>query len=145
MKKLVALLITAAMIVTLGAPAFAAAPLDGYPGIDELEAIDTIPNPFKFFDASNDPTGDGYVSTPEEWEARREEIKDLVQHYWLGYQWETDPADVSGGSVPEEIANTVSFGGFWGMGGATINIGEEFTKLVAAIQTEGVTVGEDTY
>ena len=121
------------------------AALEGYPGIDELPATDTIPDPFKFFDASNDPTGDGYVSTPEEWDARREEIRDLVQHYWLGYQWPTAPEDVSGGSLPKEIPNTVSFGGFMGMGGATINVGEEFIKLVEAIQADGVTVDETTY
>ncbi len=150
MKKLIALLVTAAMFVSLGAPALAAAnpppaALEGYPGIDELPAIDTIPDPFKFFDTTNDPTGDGYVSTPEEWNARREEIKDLVQHYWLGYKWDTAAEDVSGGYLPKEIPNTLTFGGFWGMGGATINPGDEFTKLVAAIQSEGVTVGENTY
>lgn len=60
------MLLTFVMLVTLVQPALAAAPLDGYPGIDDLGASDTVPNPFKFFNASNDPTGDGYVSSVEE-------------------------------------------------------------------------------
>ena len=81
MRKLTALLVAVVMLVTLVQPALAAAPLDGYPGIDDLDASDTIPDPFQFFDASNDPNGDGYVSSVEEWQARRDEIKDIVQRY----------------------------------------------------------------
>lgn len=145
MKRLLALLLAATLTVTFSATAFAAAPLDGYPGIEDLEASDTIPNPFEFFDSANDPTGDGYVSDPTEWEARRTEIKELVQHYWLGYQWETDPADVSGGYLPKGIPNTFSVGGWFGWGAAVINIGDAYTELLAAIETSGVTIGDTTY
>lgn len=78
----------------------------GYPGLDQLPAVDTIPDLFKFFDVNNDPTGDGYVSTTEEWNERRNEIKELVQHYWLGYRWPTEAKDVSGSTVGK--TNTVT-------------------------------------
>lgn len=71
----------------------------GYPGVGQLPEINTIPNPFKFFDVRNDPNGDGYVSDPSEWAARRSEIRELVQHYWLGYRWPTRAEDVSGETI----------------------------------------------
>ena len=145
MKKLTALLLSFVMCALLVQPALAAAPLDGYPGIDELEANDTIPNPFQFFDPSNDPTGDGYVSSVEEWSARREEIKDLVQHYWLGYQWPTASEDVTGGIVARTVDNDAEFGGFHGWWTTVFNLNDVFTGLVEAIQTDGVTVDGTTY
>ena len=133
------------MVFSLGTPSLAAAPLEGYPTVDELEASDTIPDPFQFFDVKNDPNGDGVVSDVAEWSARREEIKDLVQHYWLGYRWPTASEDVKGGVVIVEEPNTVSYGGFWGMGATVFNLGTVFSDLVALIQTEGVTVNDVTY
>lgn len=97
----------------------------GYPGVDELPQINTIPDPFKFFKKSNDPTGDGYVSSPEEWDARREEIKELVQRYWLGYRWPTKPEDVSGKTetvVEPYIVKDIF--------GTEFNVREEFDNLV---------------
>lgn len=89
-----------------------ASPIGDLPTIDELPAINTIPDPFKFFNPAKDPTGDGYVSSSEEWSARREEIKELVQRYWLGYKWPTKPEDVWGSATvttdPDTGAITVS-------------------------------------
>ena len=102
MKKVIASALAFTMFFACCAPAAAAenpaagGPLEGYPGIEALPQIDTLPDPFEFFDTKNDPNGDGYVSNVEEWGARREEIKDLVQHYWLGYKWPTRPQDVQG-------------------------------------------------
>ena len=89
MKRFFLLLLAAIIGLLPLMSACAEAPLDGYPGIDELPAIDTINNPFEFFDVKNDPNGDGIVTDITEWEARRTEIRDLIQHYWLGYRWET--------------------------------------------------------
>lgn len=96
MKRFFLLLLAAIIGLLPLMSACAEAPLDGYPGIDELPAIDTINNPFEFFDVKNDPNGDGVVTDITEWEARRTEIRDLIQHYWLGYRWETAAEDVSG-------------------------------------------------
>lgn len=145
MKKLTALLLSLVMTVTLMQPALAAAPLDGYPGIDDLEPSDTIPNPFQFLDASRDPTGDGYVSTPEEWQARREEIKDIVQHYWLGYQWPTASKDVCGGMIDTVVSNDIVVGGWSGWWTTALNANEMFNNLVDAIQKDGVQVGDATF
>lgn len=109
----------------------------GYPGPDELPAINTIPDPLKFFDVKNDPNGDGYVSSPEEWDARREEIKDLVQRYWLGYRWPTRPEDVSGETRTVMEPNVISI---WF--GPTFNIREEFDKLVIKLLHETVEIRE---
>ena len=84
MKRFFLLLLAAIIGLLPLMSACAEAPLDGYPGIDELPAIDTINNPFEFFDVKNDPNGDGIVTDITEWEARRTEIRDLIQHYWLG-------------------------------------------------------------
>lgn len=143
MKKLIALVVTAAMVLTLAAPALAAELWDGYPGPDELEVTNTIPDPFKFFDTTNDPTGDGYVSSPEEWSARREEIKDLIQRYWYGYKWPTAAKDVSGYTEVRDDPNTASFRSGWST--ATVNLGDAFSALLTAIQSDGVKVGDTAY
>ena len=143
MKKLIALLTAVALVLTLSAPALATDMWPGYPGPDELEVQTTIPNPFKFVNAENDPTGDGYVSSPEEWEARREEIKDLFQHYWYGYKWPTAAKDVVGYTEVRDDPNTASFRSGWST--ATVNLGEAFAELTAAIQAGAVKVGDATY
>ena len=38
---------------------------------------------------------DGRVVTAEDWEARRAEIADLIQYYYLGYKQPTSPENVS--------------------------------------------------
>lgn len=113
MKRFFLLLLAAIIGLLPLMSACAEAPLDGYPGIDELPAIDTINNPFEFFDVKNDPNGDGIVTDITEWEARRTEIRDLIQHYWLGYRWETAAEDVSGKYEIVYEDNTASYGGFY--------------------------------
>lgn len=132
-------LIVFVLVGTFPVSGFASEIWPGYPGIDELPAINTIPNPFKFFDIRNDPTGDGYVSSPEEWDARRDEIRDLVQRYWLGYRWPTAPEDVVGGAMTLMVPNTIST--FFGMG-PKLYIKDEFEKLVAKLLAGTVEIRE---
>jgi hypothetical protein len=110
----------------------------GYPGVDQLPAINTIPDPFKFFNAKNDPTGDGYVSNPTEWTTRRDEIKELVQHYWLGYRWPTRPQDVQGETKDVMEPNAFTYI-FW-----NVNLKDEFDKLVAKLQKGTVEIHDLT-
>ena len=65
MKRFFLLLLAAIIGLLPLMSACAEAPLDGYPGIDELPAIDTINNPFEFFDVKNDPNGDGIVTAAD--------------------------------------------------------------------------------
>jgi len=112
----------------------------GYPGVDQLPAINTIPDPFKFFDVKNDPNGNGAVSTPAEWDARKNEIKDLVQHYWLGYRWPTQAKDVVGEfNKVVEIPNSINI---WG---TDINLRDEFDKLSAKLLAGQVVVNNTTF
>ena len=108
MKRFFLLLLAAIIGLLPLMSACAEAPLDGYPGIDELPAIDTINNPFEFFDVKNDPNGDGVVTDITEWEARRTEIRDLIQHYWLGYRWETAAASMEFGALASSTSATSS-------------------------------------
>ncbi|MBR5345612.1 MAG: hypothetical protein IK127_07285 [Clostridia bacterium] len=56
-----------------------------YPSeLDTLPENTSLPDLFEFFDASADPDGSGRVETPEQWEARRSELKDLLQYYLYG-------------------------------------------------------------
>ena len=141
MKKVIASALAFTMFFACCVPSVAASPLENYPGITELPQIDTIPNPFQFFDEKNDPNGDGVVSDVDEWDARRDEIKDLVQRYWLGYKWPTAAKDVQGEYKEEQVPNTVSFGGFFGWGATTFNLGTEFNNLAKALETDAVTAG----
>lgn len=103
----------------------------GYPAVDQLPTINTIPDPFKFFNAENDPTGDGHVSSSAEWVARRNEIKELVQRYWLGYRWPTAPENVTGKTQVIMEPNTISLGFDWPpYSYATVfNLRDEFYNL----------------
>lgn len=49
-----------------------------YPKVDQLPVIEELPDPFIMMDGSR-------VSTKADWEKRRAEIKDLIQHYQYGY------------------------------------------------------------
>lgn len=49
-----------------------------FPPVSELPVVETLPDPFTFFGS------DKKVSTQEDWEERREEIKALIQHYEYG-------------------------------------------------------------
>lgn len=142
LKKFLSLVLSTALTVTCCTAALAQTPLEGYPGIDELPEIDIIRNPFEFFDSANDPTGDGYVSTVEEWDARREELKDLIQRYWLGYRWPTRSEDVQGKYAITYEDNTASYGGFYGFGACVFNLGDEFINLKHTLLEGSVEVGE---
>ena len=111
-----------------------------YPGVDQLPAINTIPDPFKFFDAQNDPNGDGTVSSPGEWTARRDEIKELVQHYWLGYRWPTRAEDVVG-----EFNKDVAIPYAADVWGTKIPLRSEFDKLAAKLLVGPVVVNTTTF
>jgi hypothetical protein len=134
-----------ALLLFGGAPvnSFAASESEiwqGYPAVDQLPAINTIPDPFKFFNVKNDPNGDGYVNTPAEWDSRKNEIKDIVQRYWLGYRWPTKAQDVVGEYNKDvEIPNTISI---WG---TNVNVRDEFDKLVEKLKVAPVVVNGTTY
>jgi len=109
-----------------------------------LPEMDTIPNPFQFFDKRNDPDGDGLVTTPREWEHRRAEIRDLVQRYWLGYRWETPGESVTGATYHTVEPNDIVLGFDWPpyFTATRYNLGEEFRKLAERLLTETVEVRE---
>jgi len=118
----------------------------GYKDVEELPEIDTIPDPFQFFDVRNDPNGDGVVSTPAEWENRRQEIRELVQRYWLGYRWETPEESVTGATYPTHEPNEIALGFDWPpfFYATRYNLGEEFQKLADRLLEETVEVREIT-
>lgn len=63
------------------------APRDYFPYPAELENLPdnfSLPDLFTFFDASADPNGNGVVDTPEEWDARADELSDMMQYYLYG-------------------------------------------------------------
>ncbi len=116
----------------------------GYPGVDQLPAINTIPNPFEFFNSQNDPNGDGYVSDPAEWTARSNEIKELVQRYWLGYRWPTKAEDVAGETKVVSEPNEISVGFSWPPYSypTVFNLKDEFDNLTSKLMTQTVEIHE---
>ena len=102
---------------------------DRFPPIETLPVCSTICNPFRFFDPANCPNGTGYVRTPEDWPARRAEIRELVQRYFLGYRQPTAPEQVCGGIVADEVENTAVLGGFFGRNTAVYHLDETFASL----------------
>lgn len=147
MKRFISMVL--AVILLVGASPmtiFAASPeiWPGYPGVDQLPTINNIPDPFKFFDANNDKTGDGYVSTPAEWTDRRNEIKELVQHYWLGYRWPTKAESVTGNTYDISEPNVISVGFNYPPYSypTKFNLKEEFDKLAAKLLTGPMEIRE---
>ena len=49
-----------------------------YPAVEELPLEDNLPDPFQFFET------DRRVENRKDWEARRAEILEMVQHYSAG-------------------------------------------------------------
>lgn len=144
-KKWLSGVLSTAMLLGSWPAAASAAPSEiwpGYPGVDELPVIQTIPDPFKFFDTAKDPTGDGYVSSPEEWISRRSELQELVQRYWLGYRYPTAASDVSGLSEVVMEPNAITVGINWppSSTATVINLRDAFDQLVDKLQTESVEV-----
>ena len=89
MKKALSLFLAAVMLLS-ALPALAEnteAPRGYFPYPAELENLPenpSLPDLFEFFDASADPNGSGRVETPEEWDARAAEIRDMAQYYLYG-------------------------------------------------------------
>ena len=109
MKKAVSLFLAAVMLLSV-VPALAEnteAPRSYFPYPAELENLPdnfSLPDLFEFFDASADPDGSGRVETPEEWEARREELKDLLQYYLYGSRMDPLKTDTVITDVRENYA-----------------------------------------
>ncbi|MDR1638126.1 MAG: hypothetical protein LBT59_00385 [Clostridiales bacterium] len=55
-----------------------------FPDPHDLPSLQTIPDPYKFFDSSKGTNG--YVTTLAEWEERKEEILALAEFYEYGYK-----------------------------------------------------------
>jgi len=84
MKLFAAALTVAAFLLPIGTQA--QENKQKYPSVDELPAVEELPNPFVFFNS------DRKVTSPKDWEDRRKELKDLFQHYVYGQipPFETD-------------------------------------------------------
>jgi hypothetical protein len=84
MRKALCLFLAAVMLLS-AVPALAEnteAPRAYFPYPADLENLPenpSLPDLFEFFDASADPNGTGRVETPEEWDARAPEIRDMAQ------------------------------------------------------------------
>ncbi|MDR2505493.1 MAG: hypothetical protein LBD16_05235 [Oscillospiraceae bacterium] len=62
--------------------------------LGQLPDNTSLPNLFEFFDKSADPNGNGYVDSPDEWQARSDELRDLLYYYIYGYK-EPTPKEYS--------------------------------------------------
>lgn len=61
--------------------------------ISQLPSSKGLTDPFTFL---NQELGtNGRVVTAEDWQARRDEIKDILQYYYFGYKWPTAKSDVT--------------------------------------------------
>ncbi|MDR3207391.1 MAG: Ig-like domain-containing protein [Oscillospiraceae bacterium] len=100
------------LAVTTAEPPAGTGALEGWPSVDQLPLTTTLPNPFEFFNIANDPNGNGVVDNPTtEWAARRAEIKELLQRYWLGNiiktPYEATKGALSGNNLSITITDTV--------------------------------------
>ena len=111
MKRILIVLMAFVMALTLVLPAMAEnteAPRAYFPYPAELENLPdnfSLPDLFEFFDASADPDGSGRVDTPEEWEARRDELKDLLKYYEYGSRMDPLKTDTVVTSVKMNFQN----------------------------------------
>ena len=109
-KSVLRLLVALLLILCLMGTAMAEnteAPRSYFPYPAELENLPdnfSLPDLFTFFDASADPDGDGLVTTPEEWEARRAELKDMLQYYLYGSRLDPLKEDTTVTAVRENFA-----------------------------------------
>ena len=112
MKKTLSMLLAALLALSLVSAAFAEnteAPRAYFPYPAELETLPdnfSLPDLFEFFDASADPNGSGRVETPEEWEARRAEIKDLLKYYLYGSRMDPLKTDTVVSAVRQNFSYT---------------------------------------
>jgi len=122
MKMLLALALALFMVCPLALAENTEAPRAYFPYHSELENLPenpSLPDLFEFFDASADPDGSGRVETPEEWNARAKEIKDMAQYYLYGSRMDPLKSDTVVTAVKENYqfvwANgVVGAGGFFG-------------------------------
>ena len=109
MKKALSLFLAAVMLLSV-VPALAEnteAPRSYFPYPAELENLPenpSLPDLFEFFDASADPDGSGRVETPEEWDARAAEIRDMAQYYLYGSRMDPLKSDTTVTAVRENYA-----------------------------------------
>ena len=109
MKKLLSLVLGLFMVLTAVLPALAEnteAPRAYFPYPAELEGLPenpSLPDLFEFFDASADPDGSGRVETPEEWDARAAEIRDMAQYYLYGSRMDPLKSDTVVTAVRENF------------------------------------------
>ena len=61
--------------------------------IAQLPSVKGLNDPFTFLDPKLGTNGK--VVTTADWQARRDEIKDILQYYYFGYKWPTAKSDVS--------------------------------------------------
>lgn len=121
MKKRISLLLSIIMLICAASSAYAY-PTQGvttevtppagreyFPtSVEELPVSEALPDLFTFM---NPELGtDGRVTTAEEWQARREELKDIIQYYYLGYKQPTAAENV-------RVTGYMKFkAGFWWFG-----------------------------
>ena len=109
MKTLLCLFLAAVMLLSACCGALAEnteAPRSYFPYPAELENLPenpSLPDLFEFFDASADPNGTGRVETPEEWDARAAEIRDMAQYYLYGSRMDPLKSDTVVTAVRENF------------------------------------------
>ncbi|KAI4527779.1 carbohydrate esterase family 15 protein [Schizophyllum commune Loenen D] len=113
------------------------------PGVDDLEALNTLPDPFTFYNGTP-------LSSVDDWACRQQEIKTLVQHYFYGYYPDTSDevrvslrptvtAKLSSGWQGQTLAITIASGGKSSSFNATLSLpsGASADAPVPAIITLG--------
>lgn len=109
MKRTLCLLVAVAMLFSVAFAENTEAPRSYFPYPAELENLPenpSLPDLFEFFDASADPDGSGRVETPEEWDARAAEIRDMAQYYIYGSRMDPLKSDTVVTAVRENYAYT---------------------------------------
>lgn len=80
------------------------APRPYFPLPQDLGALPgspALPDLFQFLDPSADPAGLGRVEKPEQWAARREELKDLLKYYLYGSRLDPRKEDTTVTAIRE--------------------------------------------
>ncbi|MBR3108451.1 MAG: hypothetical protein IKH30_14920 [Clostridia bacterium] len=107
MKKTLSLFLAVAMLLSVHSAVLAEnteAPRSYFPYPAELENLPenpNLPDLFEFYDKTADPDGSGRVETPDEWDARAAEIKDMAQYYLYGSRMDPLKSDTAVTAVRE--------------------------------------------
>ncbi|MDR0397200.1 MAG: hypothetical protein LBH66_07860 [Oscillospiraceae bacterium] len=115
MRKLFRRFAVLALAAALLAGSFAAgavaenteAPRSYFPYPAELESLAdnfSLPDLFAFFDPSADPNGNGIVDSPDEWEARAAELKDMLSYYVFGHRLDPLKSDTTITSIDDNYS-----------------------------------------